>query len=106
MLAIRGISGWISACSSPWTCTSKPATVTASPWPTTCTRAAEPLQLAGHRRVRPHLQRRVGVQRRPQPVGREVVGVLVRDQHGGGAVERRGSVNAPGIDHQPSVRRR
>ena len=47
----------------------------------------QPVQLAGDRPVRPDLQRRIGVQRRPQPVGREVVRVLVRDEDGRGAVE-------------------
>ncbi|SCE55631.1 hypothetical protein GA0115235_127024 [Streptomyces sp. DpondAA-F4a] len=38
MLVIRGMSGWITACSSPCTCTSNPATENVSPWPTVCTR--------------------------------------------------------------------
>ncbi|CAM5723381.1 hypothetical protein SVIOM342S_06037 [Streptomyces violaceorubidus] len=37
-LVTRGMSGWITACSSPWTCTSKPAAVKVSPWPTVWTR--------------------------------------------------------------------
>lgn len=38
MLVILGMSGWITACSSPCTCTSSPAAVNVSPWPTVCTR--------------------------------------------------------------------
>src|SRR3954454_4918777 len=35
---MRGMSGWMTACSSPWTWTSKPAAVNVSPCPTVCTR--------------------------------------------------------------------
>ena len=78
---MRGMSGWITACSSPCTWTSKPAAVKVSPWPTVCTRPGKAAEIFSATDLQgPDLGGRVGLQGRPQPLLVEVVGVLVRDE--------------------------
>ena len=103
MFGIRGISGWTSACSSPCTVTSKPADrervavahhvhplPSPSSWPATDrlvhTSSAGSASSAARSRSR-----------------LEVVGVLVRDQDGGGAVERRRFGERARVDDEPAV---
>jgi hypothetical protein len=63
----------------------------------------QPAQLGGHRPVRPHLERGVGLQSRAEPVGSEMVGVLVRDEDGARAVEGARIGEHPRVDDQPAV---
>ena len=100
---IRGISGWISACSSPCTCTSKPATVSASPSPTTCSRPPRPSSRPATDPFVHTSSAGIGVQRRPQPVGGEVVRVLVGDEDGRGAVEGARLGEDARVDDQPAL---
>jgi hypothetical protein len=65
--------------------------------------APQPFQLGGHRLVRPHLERGVGVERRAHPFRHEVVGVLVRDEDGGGAVQRARLGEGTRVDDEPAL---
>ncbi len=60
-------------------------------------------QTGGHGPVGPDLQRRVGVEGRQQPVRREVISMLVRDEDGGSALQRGRVREHPGIDHEPAI---
>jgi hypothetical protein len=63
----------------------------------------EAVELRGHRPVRPDLERGVGLQGRPEPVGSEVVGVLVGDEDGARTVEGARIGEHAGVDDQPTV---
>jgi hypothetical protein len=61
-------------------------------------------QVIGYRWVCPDAQVGVSLGRRAESVYDKVVGVLVSDQHGIGAVKRVGIRKRPGIDHQRYAR--